>query len=361
MRSQKNLYPDFFHGLFYGALAVAVFYLWVISGTRFEWFAETANIRVQSLSLPRAAWALLLPMGVLISWGVHDLTGNLLSQRGGQRMGQGTGGTPRFWIRPLVNLGVSTLFWAIYLWNVNPLVSLFSYWMAFTHLIIGLGNLIPAAPTDAGKALLPALLKKWGPVRAEQIMHSLSQMTAFCLIAVGLIEFSPLILLLAVMTYAKSRTELADAFQQPTPERTPASVVDIGIHLPSISDRSSLLEAAELMVASQSEVLPVRRTLGLPEGSVHLPVKMIGLSDMQQVAQSDWATTPVRQVMHSVSQFVASHQQLDRILPALQAAPHQCLPWLDDEQIMGIIRYSDVPATAGLKVIHPDERKRHVA
>ncbi len=212
----------------------------------------------------------------------------------------------------------------------SPNVQFFSYWLSRANFVLGVFNLLPAFPLDGGRVFRSLLAARQGTAQATATTVSLAKALAWTLGVLGFFQFNLILMLIALFIYSAANSELMISESRGLLQGI--TVGDVGIRVPSLSEDSSLKEAASLMFQTRSRVLPVQTGAG--------PPMLVTLNHLRRVPREAWGDASVKDLMVPSPQIPESGTLLEDILPELAAA--ETLPFVENGKIAGLVRYQDL-------------------
>jgi Zn-dependent protease len=138
-------------------------------------------------------------------------------------------------------------------------------WLAVTNVVLAVFNMLPAFPMDGGRVLRALLARNRPYASATRIAARIGTAFAVLFAVVGVLSFSPLLLLLALFIYGaatgESRTvALADLLEGLTVgdvARPAASTIEASAHVEELVDRMFADRSTEFTVTDGGEVVGV--------------------------------------------------------------------------------------------------------
>jgi Zn-dependent protease len=198
-----------------------------------------------------------------------------------------------FWIAiagPITSLLTGVAFWAglLALPESAPVAVFVVGWLAVTNVVLAVFNLLPAFPMDGGRILRSLLARNRSYASATRVAARVGVIFAFLFALVGVLQFSPILLLLALFIYGAATTEsrvtmlteALDGFTVGDLMRSEFRSVEAAETLAAFTDR---------MIRDKTTVYPVTRG-----GRV---VGIVSLEDLRRADDPDHEVTTVGEVM----------------------------------------------------------------
>jgi Zn-dependent protease len=286
------------------------------SGTQIEFYAglieafTTEPIDVATLREGNTPWLVGLAAGVALfaSVLVHELGHSWVGRRYGLHVESITlwilGGLAsfrefpkewqrEFWIAiagPITSLvlGAVCLAGLQGLGGGSPVLVFVLGWVGVTNVVLAVFNLLPAFPMDGGRILRSLLARNRSYASATRIAARIGVGFAFLFAVVGILEFSPILLLLAWFLYGAATTEsrittiteLLEGITVGDVARRDLRTVDAGDTLSEFTGR---------MIREKTTVYPVTRG-----GRI---VGVVSLADLKRANDRDHESATVGDVM----------------------------------------------------------------
>jgi Zn-dependent protease len=198
-----------------------------------------------------------------------------------------------FWIAiagPITSLLTGVAFWAglLALPESAPVAVFVVGWLAVTNVVLAVFNLLPAFPMDGGRILRSLLARNRSYASATRVAARVGVAFAFLFALVGVLQFSPILLLLALFIYGAATTEsrvtmlteALDGFTVGDLMRSEFRSVEAAETLAAFTDR---------MIRDKTTVYPVTRG-----GRV---VGIVSLEDLRRADDRDHEVATVGEVM----------------------------------------------------------------
>lgn len=344
------------------SLIVLLLYIILAANMQFPEAVNQSGIDPTLLSGSPFLWSLLLACSLFFSVILHELGHSFAAQLMGVRVNGITlmmmGGISEMEripekpyaefkisiVGPLINFAIAAIL--IFLGDrvTSSNLAFFCYWVGRMNLVLGIFNLLPAFPLDGGRAFRSLLAVRYGMARATSIMVTVARALAWCLGVIAFLSFNFVLLIIAFFIHSAATSELAISVSRGILKGIPAG--RIGTRTPVVDSTHSLDQLAQIMIRSNSRILPVSDATG--------NIGLISADDLNAIPHESWKTLKISDVMITVSNPVETSQLLDDVAPEIAAAG--ILPLSEGGKIVGIIRYSDFSELVELKSLQqPNE------
>ncbi|EHQ36611.1 CBS domain-containing protein [Methanoplanus limicola] len=221
-------------------------------------------------------------------------------------------------------------------------------YLGFLNVLLFLFNLIPAFPMDGGRVLRALLAKRMPIHRATKIAADVGRGFAIIFGIVGLLVFSPVLIIIAVFVYLGAGQEasvmrynelLKDVYVKDAMS-SPVTVV---------SPRMPLSELVDLMYQT--------RHLGFPVMEGQDLVGMVTLTDAGSRSSIDSEALVVGDVMSSDLLTVSPSQPLADVLKLMSVQNIGRIPVVKNGRVAGIVTRTDILKFLEIKEHSGDKRK----
>jgi Zn-dependent protease len=212
------------------------------------------------------------------------------------------------------------------------LIYVFGYLAILNVLLFGF-NLLPAFPMDGGRVLRAYLATKMPLYRATAIASSIGKGFAIIFGLVGLLLFSPILILIAFFIYI-------GAGQESTVSRYNFLLKDVTIGqimsgpVVDVSPRMPLTEILSLMYQTKH--------LGFPVTDHNILIGIITLTDLAKTPVIDRDAMQVRDVMTRDVIVLSPHAPVMDALQIMTRHDIGRIPVVEDGKILGIVTKSDI-------------------
>ena len=287
-------------------------------------------------------------------WGVSVVDITLWLVGGMSTLG-GEAKTPKAALRiaiagPVLSLALAAAFGglvaAVHTAGAAPIVVGVAYWLGVTNLLMGLFNLLPAAPLDGGRMLRALLWRRRGDlVRASLSAAHTGQVMAFVLIASGLAEFMAggfvggvWLAFIGWFIFAASREEQHRIIYQEA--FAGVRVADVMTARPYTAPESITVDdfIQRYVPGQRHSAYPVTD----PDGSI---VGLVTLNQLRDLKPDRRATTRVGDIALPLTALATAvpHELLTALLQRMSAArPRARALVFDGGQLVGIVTQHDL-------------------
>jgi len=339
------------------SLLFLLFYVVLVAMMQFSSIVQFSKVNPNDIAGSPFIWALIFAISLVVSIFLHEFGHVLVAQAQGFKVRYISlmmlGGVSQMErlpveplaefevaiIGPLVSLGIAGLLFWIRAVSLSANLDFYCYWVGQTNLALGIFNLLPAFPTDGGRVLRSILVTRQGHLRGTETAVKVSQVFAWVLGILGVIQFNLLLLLVAVFIYGAAKSELFILLGQTVLKGMRAQ--DLIISVPAVSEDASVSEAVTQMVNSRNILLPVigkNDTYG-----------MLSAAIARQVPRELWNSTLIKDVQIKVPKVVHCEEPLEEVLMSVLATPIGALPVIHEGILAGVIRTSDLLETIELR------------
>lgn len=337
------------------SLLVLLLYVVVISSIQFPGVARSAGIDPLLIRGTPLLWALLFVFSLVTSILLHEFGHVLVAQAygakvrritlmmlGGASEMEGSLDEPRKeWkvalIGPLVSLVLAgTLFWIRSI-SESLEVKFYGYWLGQLNLVVAIFNLLPAFPMDGGRILRSFLVARRGRLKGTKTAVTVSHALAWILGISGLLGFNVILVFIALFIYAASQGELLLVIGESLLKDMRVS--EAMTLTPVINSDQSLSDAARMMIATKSTVLPVQNPEGL--------FGVIALNSLRRVPKDRWSSIKIKELDTSSPPAVKSDDSIGDILE--KGLSSEAIPVIEGGQITGLVRATELADLIRLK------------
>ena len=213
-------------------------------------------------------------------------------------------------------------------------------WLAVTNVVLAVFNLVPAFPMDGGRILRAVLARFLSYTSATRIAARIGTVFAILFAVVGVIAFSPILILLAFFIYGAATSEsqmvvLADLLDDLT-------VGDLLIETDPVDADETLDDLFPRLLAARRTDLPVVDAGGNVVG-------VVTAQAMQRVDSAEYATTRVADLVTTdAPRLDAEMAAFDALVELSQAGADVALVERDG-RVVGIVSRSDFSAALDLR------------
>ena len=211
-------------------LHVSLFFLLFIvylgSSSQFFEVVKFSGIDPRKISGSPTLWGFIFTFSLVTSIFLHELSHVLVAQKHGGKVRQINlmmlGGVSEMEslpqdpatefkvsvIGPLVSIAIGTILFQMHHFLGGANLALYGYWVGQLNIGLGIFNLLPAFPTDGGRILRAFLVSKQGSNKGTQNAVKVSNVFSVLFVAIGIFQSNLILILIAFFIYAASKTEL---------------------------------------------------------------------------------------------------------------------------------------------------------
>ena len=322
----------------------------LVATASFPLVVQSSGTNPAEITGSPVTWSLIFAFALLTSIFVHEFSHVLMAQAKGIKVRQISlmmlGGASHMEhipeepmtefkvaiIGPLVSLAIAgLLFWIRSVTNSANL-AFFGFWVGQTNLVLAIFNLIPAFPTDGGRVLRALLVTRLGRLRGTEVAVQVSHVFAWLFGLIGFFYFNILLILIAFYLYAAAKAELWFLWGQTILKDL--KVRDILTRTPGLSSNSTLSQAASEMIRMRQRILPLNDS---PEAPSVVTSEMIN-----RIPRNLWEQTLVKEITAPLPKAITTDESLNEVWQLLLTSPSGGLPVIENQQVVGIIRSSDL-------------------
>jgi Zn-dependent protease len=243
-----------------------------------------------------------------------------------------------FWIAvagPVASVGVAVVCLAVasLLPASLPAAVFVVGWLGLVNVTLAVFNMLPAFPMDGGRVLRAVLARSRPYADATDIAARIGVFFAFLFAIVGVLNFNPILLLVALFIYGAAKTE----------SRVTA-MTDLldGLDVSDVVDPTDVTVAADTTLADLGTRMLVDRRTSYPvadrDGSI---VGAVDLGAMTGLDADAVASTTVRDVMTTDLPRVGVDDDAFEALMALSRSPTQAALVEDADGVVGVVTRAD--------------------
>jgi Zn-dependent protease len=215
-------------------------------------------------------------------------------------------------------------------------------YLGILNIILFAFNLLPAFPMDGGRVLRAWLAKRIPLHRATRIAADIGKGFAILFALIGIVFFSPVLLLIALFIYI-------GASQETVAVRYSVLLQDIRIG--SIMSSPVMTVAPTLPLPKVIEMMYATKHLGFPVTERDALVGMVTVADVQRMSPIDRDAMQVRDVMNRGVIAVTPETPVVDVLRIMGAKDIGRVPVVDKEKLVGIVTRTDILKVVELKEI----------
>lgn len=339
------------------SLVFLIFYVVVVATVQFPFVVQRSGLNPGSVVGAPLMWALLFSMALIVSIIVHEFSHVLMAQHKGYKTKNIVlmmlGGVSQVElpaekpmdefkiaiIGPLVSLFLGALLFAIGSITESPSLYFFCYWVGQTNIALGIFNLIPAFPTDGGRVLRAALISKYGRLEGTRKAVSVGHAFAWFFGLWGLLQFNFILVLIAFFIYGGAKSELFIVLGQSLLKDF--HVKNLITPIPSISENSTVAEAAQRLLAEKNVFLPTVAANG--------NYGVISIEDVKKIPKAMWDKTSIHDVQVISPKLFRAEDKLDEVLMYVLANPAGAVPVIENNQVVGVLTSDSIIKTMQLQ------------
>jgi Zn-dependent protease len=215
-------------------------------------------------------------------------------------------------------------------------------YLGILNIILFAFNLLPAFPMDGGRVLRAWLAKRIPLHRATRIAADIGKGFAILFALIGIVFFSPVLLLIALFIYI-------GASQETVAVRYSVLLQDIRIG--SIMSSPVMTVAPTLPLPKVIEMMYATKHLGFPVTERDALVGMVTVADVQRMSPIDRDAMQVRDVMNRGVIAVTPETPVVDVLRIMGAKDIGRVPVVEKEKLVGIVTRTDILKVVELKEI----------
>jgi len=219
-----------------------------------------------------------------------------------------------------------------YLWVIRP-QSDFMGSMFAANLMLAAFNLIPAIPMDGGRVLRSLLSIKFGNKKGTQVAGMVGQFIAICLIIIGLVTYSLILVLIAAFVLVGASQEIASENVHSITDGHQVSDAMI-TNLKTLEPGATLDFAAKSLLDGSQHDFPV--VLG---GTVH---GILTRSAIIKGLAQDTNDAYISGLMIRDFPQISSEMPLDQAIQLLRQQHHVPILVIDNEELKGMLTYENL-------------------
>ncbi|WP_162224364.1 site-2 protease family protein [Halorussus amylolyticus] len=222
-----------------------------------------------------------------------------------------------------------------------PVVTFVFGWLVVTNLVLTVFNLLPAFPMDGGR-ILRALLSRSRPyASATQTAARIGSLFALGFAVVGVLSFSPMLLLLAVFVYGAANGESRHVALATLLEGVTAGDVVTGAFDPVAADASVETLLDRMMTERRTEFPVVD-----DDGTV---VGVVSIADVRRVKNRDSAETTVGEILREGASRVSADTDAFEVLGLLNTGKTAIVVVEDAGEPIGVLTRTDFTAALDIR------------
>ena len=206
-------------------------------------------------------------------------------------------------------------------------------WLVITNVVLTVFNLLPAFPMDGGRVLRALLARSQPYATATRTAARVGSTFALAFAVLGVLSFSPLLLLLAVFVYgaatSESRLVALDTLLEGV---TAADAMTAGVE--GVSSEESISNLVDRMMRERRTTYPV-----VDAGTI---VGVVSLDDLRGAKGRDAAT--IREVVDAGVPRVRSDLPLFEVVGLMNGARADAAVVEADGETVGVITAADLAA-----------------
>jgi Zn-dependent protease len=225
--------------------------------------------------------------------------------------------------------------------HAGVLIFLFGY-LGVLNIILCFFNLIPAFPMDGGRVLRAGLARRMPLYRATRIAADVGKGFAILFGIIGIVIFSPFLLLIALFIYLGASMEsTAVRYSHLLQDVTVGDMMSSPVT--TVSPTMSLGQVITMMYASKH--------LGFPVVDRDVLIGMVTLADVNRTSPIDREAMQVRDIMTRDPITLPPAAPVIEALRIMSAHDIGRIPVVEDHRILGIVTRTDILKVTELKQI----------
>ncbi len=321
-----------------------------------------APVTIDAAELATQRWlvGILAAVGLFVSVGIHELGHSWTAMRYGIQTESITlwilGGLasfsemPREWNREfwiaIAGPITSVLVAGVCLLALTavpasaPVIVFVVGWLAVTNVVLAVFNLLPAFPMDGGR-VLRALLSRWlSYTRATQVAARIGTIFSLLFAIVGVLAFSPILLLLAFFIYGAATSESKMVVVSEL--LSGLTVEDLLTEVDPVDADTTLADLFPRLLAARRTNLPVADASGTAVGAVTADA-------MRAVKTADHETTRIEDLVTTDLSRLAADMDAFDALVALSQSKNEVALVERNGTVVGVVSRSDFAAALDLR------------
>jgi Zn-dependent protease/predicted transcriptional regulator len=329
---------------------------WIIgSGGQIEIYADMISgligesIRTPETSAGRWTVGVLAALGLFVSVLVHELGHSWAALRYGVETESITlwllGGiaslssvpkewNKEFWIAiagPTTSIGVAAVCYvAAVSVPTNLTVPVFVLgWLAIMNLVLAVFNLLPAFPMDGGRILRALLARNRPHVAATQTAARIGVYFGVFFAVVGVLSFSPLLVLLAFFIYGAAKTESSVSLLESQLE---------GMTAMDLMGRESAVLDAETTVSEFADRMLLDRRTSYAVTEDGRTVGVVSLDDVRGITRDEMDTETIGDLLGETVHVPFDQDAFEVLMSMNQAGANTALVEEDGDVIGTVVR-----------------------
>ena len=329
---------------------------WIIgSGGQIEIYADMISglvgesIRTPETSAGRWTVGVLAALGLFVSVLVHELGHSWAALRYGVETESITlwllGGiaslssvpkewNKEFWIAiagPTTSIGVAAVCYvAAVSVPTNLTVPVFVLgWLAIMNLVLAIFNLLPAFPMDGGRILRALLARNRPHVAATQTAARIGVYFGVFFAVVGVLSFSPLLVLLAFFIYGAAKTESSVSLLESQLE---------GMTAMDLMGRESAVLDAETTVSEFADRMLLDRRTSYAVTEDGRTVGVVSLDDVRGITRDEMDTETIGNLLGETVRVPFDQDAFEVLMSMNQAGVNTALVEEDGDVIGTVVR-----------------------
>ena len=249
-----------------------------------------------------------------------------------------------FWIAvagPAVNLVIAVVLFAylslrgapISFDAVQPLQANFAATLMWLNVILVGFNLLPAFPMDGGRVLRSLLATRMEYGRATELAANVGQGMAILFGMVGLVQFNPILLFIAIFVYVGAQQEARQAMLRTATEGISVKQAMM-TRFQTLSSDDTLQRAVEELIAGADQDFPI-----VENGQI---LGILTRKDLVTALSVHERTTPLGQVELGKCATITENEMLDRAFARMQESSCSTLAVTGRAGLVGLLTLENV-------------------
>lgn len=212
-------------------------------------------------------------------------------------------------------------------------------WLTIMNLVLAIFNLLPAFPMDGGRILRALLARNRSHVAATQTAARIGVYFGIGFAVLGVLAFSPLLILLAFFIYGAAKTESSVSLLESQLEGLTAGDIMGADHV-ALDAGTKLSEFADRMLLDRKTAYSVTqdgRTVGV-----------VSLDDIRGVTRQDMDTRTVGDVKGEAVRVTVDQDAFDVVMEMNRVGANSAIVE-EDEEYIGVVTRTDLGSVLDIR------------